>query len=56
VFNWGQSWTLDEKGQIRSTGTPVIILGAYAFGLPSPWLATNYWLTKIVLPDVISVQ
>ena len=56
VFNWGQSWTLDEKGQIRTTGTPVIILGAYAFGLPSPWLATDYWLTKIVLPDVISVQ
>ena len=56
VFKWGASWTLDEKGQIRTTGTPVLILGTYAFGLPSPWQGADYWVTKIALPDVISVQ
>jgi len=56
VFKWGESWTLDDKGQLRNTGTPVIILGNYAFGLSSPWQSTDYWLTKIALPDVISVQ
>jgi len=56
VFKWGESWMLDGRGQIRTSGTPVIILGTYAFGLPSPWQAPDYWLTKIALPDVISVQ
>lgn len=37
VYNWGQSWTLDAKGQLEATGTPVMILGAFNFGATPPW-------------------
>lgn len=56
VYNWGGSWTLDAKGQLQTTGTPVLILGAYAFGAPAPWLAPEYWLKTIALPDVLQLQ
>ena len=52
IFNWGGSWTLDNKGQLDTAGTPVLILGSYAFGSPAPWLAPGYWTRKISLPDV----
>jgi lipoprotein-anchoring transpeptidase ErfK/SrfK len=42
VFNWGQSWVLDEKRQLRTPGTPVMILGAYNFDAPPPWLAERF--------------
>jgi hypothetical protein len=51
VFNWGTSWTLDQKGQLQTTGTPVLILGAYAFGSLPPWQSPDYWSKKIALPD-----
>ena len=51
VYTWGESWTLDEKGQLDAPGTPVLIMGSYAFGSPAPWQDTAYWTRKIVLPD-----
>lgn len=51
VFNWGVSWTLDSKGQLLTDGTPVVILGAYAFGSLPPWQAAEYWSKKILLPE-----
>lgn len=53
VFNWGQSWTLDNKGQLLTPGTPVLILGAYAFGSVPPWQAVDYWSKKIALPEAM---
>lgn len=50
VFKWGQSWTLDPKGQLQTRGTPVVILGSYAFDAPAPWLAAGYWTRRIALP------
>lgn len=38
IFNWGQSWALDAKGQLQTPGTPVLIIGAYNFDAPGPWL------------------
>ena len=56
VFKWGDSWKLDAKGQIETAGTPVLILGSYAFGSPAPWQAADYWTRKIVLPDMLPGQ
>ncbi len=54
VFNWGGSWTLDGKGQLQTPGTPVLVLGNYAFGFPPPWLAADYWSRKILLPELLA--
>lgn len=56
VYKWGQSWTLDPKGQLQTNGTPVMILGSYAFDAPAPWLAADYWTRKLVLPAVLPNQ
>lgn len=53
VFKWGAGWKLDAKGQLQNPGTPVMILGAYAFGSQPPWQLAEYWSRKIALPDVI---
>jgi hypothetical protein len=54
VVNGGASWTLDANGQLHSGGTPVLILGAYAFGAPPPWQAPDYWSRKIDLPIALA--
>lgn len=54
VFNWGQSWTLDAGGQLLTNGTPVLILGAYAFESPGPWLSIDRTPT-IALPATLPV-
>lgn len=56
VYQWGESWTLDAKGQLETAGTPVLILGSYAFGSPAPWQAAEYWTKKITLPDTLPLQ
>jgi lipoprotein-anchoring transpeptidase ErfK/SrfK len=56
VFKWGESWTLDPKGQLQASGTPVLILGNYSFGSPAPWQAADYRTRRIALPDVLPVQ
>ena len=49
IYDWGQGWTLDAKGQLQTRGTPVLILGAYDFKSPPPWLRAD--LRTIALPD-----
>lgn len=56
VYNWGVSWTLDKNGQLQTPGTPVVILGQYAFGSPAPWLAADFWNRKIVMPETLPAQ
>ena len=56
IFQWGEGWKLDAKGQIETRGTPVLIVGSYAFGSPAPWQAADYWTRTIALPDVLPIQ
>lgn len=53
IYKWGESWTLDAKGQLASAGTPVVILGQYAFGAPPPWQSSGYWAKPVALPESI---
>jgi hypothetical protein len=53
VYKWGDSWTIDAKGQLQEGGTLVMILGAYAFGDPPPWQSREYWSKKLDLPPAL---
>jgi hypothetical protein len=53
VYQWGEGWTVDKHGQLQTAGTPILILGGYAFGSQPPWLALDYWSKKIALPGLI---
>ena len=55
VYKWGTSWTLDAKGQLATAGTPVIIIGAYAFGAPPPWQVAPVPL-PIALPATLPLE
>ena len=50
IFQWGQGWTVDSKGQLVQAGTPVLIQGDYDFKSPPPWLALEGLRTPIALP------
>jgi lipoprotein-anchoring transpeptidase ErfK/SrfK len=56
VYKWGESWTLDVRGQLSTPGTAVLIMGNYAFGSPAPWQAADYWTRKIALPEVLPAR
>lgn len=38
LYYWADQWVLANPNTIKVKGTPVIIFGAYDFGLPKPWL------------------
>lgn len=50
IYQWGQSWTLDARGQLVEPGTPVVILGAYDFSSPAPYQSLEAFSTPIPLP------
>ena len=53
LYGWGEQWSLDDsRREVMMPGTPVVILGTYAFGTPAPWLALNA-VTPLVLPASI---
>lgn len=56
IYQWGQSWTLDAKGRLLENGTPVLILGQYAFGAPPPWRSVEPAARLLVLPDLLPAQ
>jgi lipoprotein-anchoring transpeptidase ErfK/SrfK len=56
IYKWGEGWTLDAKGQLQTPGTPVIIMGSYAFGSPGPWLVPGRASRVIALPDPLPVK
>jgi len=39
---------------VLATGTPVVIVGTYAFDRPAPWLSLEWWKQRIVLPSVLT--
>lgn len=53
IYQWGQGWTLDTKGQLLQSGTPVLIIGSYAFDAPPPWRSIDQLAWPIVLPDAL---
>jgi hypothetical protein len=53
IYKWGDSWVLDAAGQLVQPGTPVVIMGQYAFGAPKPWASGEYWARPIPLPATI---
>lgn len=39
LYGWGEQWRLEADGRrIATPGTPVLILGAYDYSAPAPWL------------------
>ena len=55
IYKWGEGWTLDAKGQLLARGTPVIVLGSYAFGVPGPWIGTGPF-PAVLLPPVLQLE
>lgn len=52
LYAWGQQWTLsDDRRQVTTPGTPVLILDAYPFGGAPAWLALETLSTPIALPQ-----
>jgi lipoprotein-anchoring transpeptidase ErfK/SrfK len=51
VYDWGVQWVLNpDKRHVDQTGTPVVIVGAYDFEKPPPWIRPEWWQTQIGLP------
>ena len=52
MYEWGDSWELDERGwNIERAGTPVLVLGAYSHSDPQPWLQpSSIDLESVELP------
>lgn len=53
IYNWGRSWTLDDKGRLVAPGTPVLILGQYDFTSPGPWTKLESLAKPIALPAAL---
>jgi hypothetical protein len=48
VYEWGDGWTLDERGvRVVTAGTPVLIVGEYDFDSAPPWTSLT-WLSRTV--------
>jgi hypothetical protein len=53
LYSWGDSWELGARPwEILQSGTPVLILGQYAFGQPPPWRSPEFLAQGINLPVV----
>lgn len=56
VYGWGEQWTLDPTRRFAvTTGTPVLILGAYAYKAPPPWVDPAVARETVQLPAVLPV-
>ena len=53
IYKWCVNWTLDKNGQLATPGTPVMILGNYAFGSPAPWISAGP-IRTIALPGTLT--
>jgi len=51
IYQWGQGWTVDAKGQLLQAGTPVVIQGDYNFKALPPWLSLEVLRKPIALPQ-----
>jgi hypothetical protein len=52
LYEWGEQWRISANGrEVLQRGTPIAIVGEYAFGSPAPWLSPDSWGTTVTLPD-----
>ena len=51
IFGWGQGWTLDARGDIVQSGTPLLINGQYAFRTSPPWRSLDHLAQGMDLPE-----
>ena len=50
---WGDPWELDPRGwEVLVPGTPVLIVGHYAFDQPPPWRSLEWLAEGISLPNL----
>lgn len=47
LFDWGRAWLDASETSVVETGTPVLILGAFQFGVVPPW-HSEAWLRRTV--------
>ncbi|MBI3047659.1 MAG: L,D-transpeptidase family protein [Acidobacteria bacterium] len=51
IHEWGDEWVLGRKGQILAQGTPLLIVGQYAFDAPPPWRSPEQLAHGIDVPQ-----
>ena len=51
IYEWGDGWTLGRRGQVLEHGTPLLIVGHYAFDAQPPWRSLEHLARGIDLPD-----
>ena len=57
LYDWGRTWTLDARGwTVVEPGTPVQIIGCYAFGSAPPWRSREWLGEGIALPITPSMD
>jgi hypothetical protein len=50
LFDWGEEWTLtQDRHSVQRHGTPLVIIGEYAFGATPPWRTPESWGKQIEL-------
>jgi L,D-transpeptidase catalytic domain len=51
LYQWGEQWQLDSSGKtVTAPGTPVLVIGTYAFAAPPPWTSLDWLERPIELP------
>jgi hypothetical protein len=53
IYEWGDTWSLGRRGELTHRGTPLLIVGQYAFGETPPWRSLAHLARGIVLPEVL---
>jgi len=53
IYEWADVWILDRRGQLTSVGTPLLIVGQYAFDVAPPWRSLAQLARGVVLPEVL---
>jgi hypothetical protein len=51
IHDWGDGWTIDQRGEIVERGTPLLIVGQYNFDAPPPWRSPEHLSQGIHLPE-----
>jgi len=53
IYEWGGVRALDRRGQLTDPGTPLLIVGQYAFDKAPPWRSLADLARGILLPEVL---
>jgi hypothetical protein len=51
IYEWGEGWALGQRGQAVERGTPLLIVGQYAFDAPPSWRSLEHLARGIELPE-----